>query len=1192
MPQPRTIASPSMDAKLRFAAPSGPALPLSLKWESTLMQDLVGRTELFLDASEWSIVPFRNPKKHGAYEAAVINNKTFMILSRDPSSESGWKLVELGQRALTEDCDQVTVVAGTSDVLIVTTNGARLQYWSLDGAGEVVHSTTGPGFRNARVFYQAAHSSIDPPSPILYFNEGSLFGGASYLVDDPGAKRRPSTLGDDTILGPYQVDGMGLEKGDYRFSLWSSDMLLGANDNGALKLCELPDGHVHTPKIPHRVRMMVSAIKDGASPGGFLYLGTDGHLYHYRSSTGSAQSVGAFDAVHGDAVIDQSGLLHVYMTTSKHELVVLHQTGWGQDNQPEWNRVAKGPPLAIGLATDVTRIQVDDAPTDNPTLVAFYDTGHDPSADLQGVRLLSQDPKTYRILDETIRVSVDGKSLEPYLVSRYRTQLTLLDANEVPVRGYSLTLRASSLVDVEVSGEGYMLDETTSALVATDMAGTISISSSARGLTTPSFWVAGVGLAKVEIKPDHAVQAYLAGKGQLRGKSAFSASTLEHAQVDGRPLVPPTTWSKHDPNDKKGVSPADAYDAIDQMIRFGSGAKSTGTYAGMRFQRSDPAKPAFQIFATSEELEAALVERRSLANYLGSWDPEEWWNELVQGVEAAATAVADFTIDKIHKSVDLAIWVGDEIVEVGRFVIETMTDAFNAISAFFNWLQTKASALVDWLKELFDFADIWDAKTAIEGALVAVPEILGSQLRKLQSKVSHDGFEWLSAQVDGYFSSLETQLGSKTFADFQKSGDAAQSARSALPTPTVVRNHPQANWMQDKLSSFLSSPAAAGPLLLPSQLLERGSSSAIDALVEALGNVVGDVFTLFESIATDYLVPLLSGDDDSALRNSTLGDLIGRVKKLAKDCVGFAAAIWNLFIEGVEDIFSFMTDLLGAPIDLGPLNVVYAWLQKLLGTEKRSEMTLAAFGSLLVAFPATIFYKVVDGVDSKLFPGGVIHVPSGLAVVNARGGSEITTGQKCIAIGTIAAGWIYPIVDLACDYNQDSKLLGTLDGVVSVVAQVFSWPSKYSTPGDVGYFVEAYTKGEHYGLLANWGIGIALCAIDFVFLAPKFDKPGRGQDAGRAAYALLAVVGLGMTIWEAVDEGENGWQISSNVLNLVSPFLQFTQMRQVTALLAGLGPELVPAVLDAKALISCLADVAGGGLKFSWAVALEPSVST
>ncbi|WP_322767074.1 hypothetical protein, partial [Frankia sp. Cr1] len=147
-----------------------------------------------------------------------------------------------------------------------------------------------------------------------------------------------------------------------------------------------------------------------------------------------------------------------------------------------------------------------------------------------------------------------------------------------------------------------------------------------------------------------------------------------------------------------------------------------------------------------------------------------------------------------------------------------------------------------------------------------------------------------------------------------------------------------------------------------------------------------------------------------------------------------------------------IVDVLGASIDLGPVNTIYAWIQTSNGITNPEPMTIGGLLFLIAGFVVTTLYKLVNGVDQAPFPGGKFpaitpppwhsaHSPVGIGSTDDSP-SDPTTNQAMLALQTVAGfgGVIGGLVELAADLAPalQAEYGGTLDTILAILSTGFS----------------------------------------------------------------------------------------------------------------------------------------------------------
>ena len=643
-------------------------------------------------------------------------------------------------------------------------------------------------------------------------------------------------------------------------------------------------------------------------------------------------------------------------------------------------------------------VGVDQYPVDHPVLAAFAPMAGQAKAP---VRLIGQDATTLQWWNEPVQLA------DPHLyrVSRWQTRATVLDRDGQPVPRYYLSLHGETTTTVEVGDETYVLDPQgrTHVEVQTDLHGQIVFSVPALGLTAPAIIVAAEGLpTSAEIRPDAAVQSYLAGTGRLPLKPAFDGPTLQDARLDGRPLVPPEVWTPQ-------RTAADAVAAMRAMIALADPNLPKPKLAGFALQTCAADRPFFQTFATRDELEAARGQLRALPEFGGWWDDvTDFANDVWQGVKSGAVAVAGAIVDVAKKTLDLAITIGGKLLTLGQLAIETLSDAFNAVTAAFNMLLVKAAEVVEWLQRVFAFEDIWNTQAAINEAVRRMEEVLAGYVAKARSYVDEGFFAKLPGDIDAAFARIGGRFDNVVMGELSTTeGELSFLSRAGevLSYPREIAEmivDPVAMYLWDQLLGRWAKPLAEAlpSIVLPS--LDPISAPA-ERLFAALDGALGELELAFSELYAWATTATSSQgvDKGESFRASLFNELLSVLHRITLAAARLLQAIVDTLFDVLDATVRLIGKFLGSAITLPVVSTVWQWFQEQAGiaAADQSKLTLGGLLSLIVAVPATVLYKLIYGADAQPFPTG--HLPPAGGAAAAASGNQI--GDACILTGMVAA---------------------------------------------------------------------------------------------------------------------------------------------------------------------------------------------
>lgn len=807
----------------------------------------------------------------------------------------------------------------------------------------------------------------------------------------------------------------------------------------------------------------------------FLFTDTTGALYSNVHVTDVVAQIPNMKVSKARAGADRNQLLHFYGTDEQGTLSVLHQTGWGATG-PTW---APGIPLDAGLALP--------AASNNPRdVAAIFAVGQD-----RALRFLSQDPVTSAWVSARAQ---RPNTAQPYHMTTYRMQVSVVDANGNPAAGLPLILSASTAASVVVSGASHLVSTTARTALSTDARGTVTLVMPALSLHAPSLTLSGDGLAQpVVMTPDAGVHAYLAGSAGLNGKPALTSSsltsTLQTATTsDGSPLAPAAAGKP----DLAGAA------ANGIMHSFGAVAGSARAaeladagIVGFALDLSDLSNPSFTPFTSQADLEAHRAGLR--ASNLGlSWDDfANWAEDVWYGIEHAASAVMHWVVDLANKTVDLLTQIGDEIVKLVNVAIAGIREVISIVQSICNRIAAFIEKVIDWLKAFFSWRDIWDTKLAFEEALTNSVSFLGTFVDQQAEPLVSGFFAGLEQPIIEAFKAIPANA---TFAD--PAGGRPLTlhagpgrATTAGPAPVLLSGpqgsvspgdftgDSQHNWLLDKLTTYFG----GGPSLTTTVDLSGPLGDLTSAFgdfgqqfVDSLGNLVTAVWNALT--------------DPQGLSATPLHTVLDPLEQVILAMLRFADRVIEALLKLVKAALTGLEQFIETPLDelpvIGPLIGV---IETILGIDP-SQVTITGVFCLVAAIPVTLAYKLTHGADVSLFPGGKLptaaSAPAGLG--------DAADACKYCAIGATA---LWALFDSALDLVPDAgnMVFSIIDIVFPTLIQVFTWPS------GVPFTPIPDDKPLEKANLTNWSASWAPILIDLAMLvAPQLPfAPGKKSSIAR-----------------------------------------------------------------------------------------------
>lgn len=1116
-------------------APTPPVRPTPYRVQvsHSLADEPVGSADLLVKVGGWfQCPPVSQYRLNGSWQAAIVADDKYQILSRTVNGD-GWQLTpgpDQGHGCTGVACAQapdgsVWTFAGVEDGIAVFKD---------TGSGPVFKSRIAGDYSGVDVVYTPA---VPQRVPIIHMCDQSgnllLFRwNGTDRWDEGKVHLGSSVTGAGVVaLSPVRL-GVGLP--DLRGLAW--------------RYIGWPSGKkpsADSTQVNHKIPEATVVI------GGYQ-LAWDTACYVYASNDSNSdfvcienrRGVVKLDGWRqGWLSVDDVGLMHLYLVPADLadvQISVLHQVGWDADG-PVWHGV-DGKPTPLPLARQVIRALPARYAASTPDLLAVLPPIAGAPEYYYRLGVLTQDAVTGRWTQETVRTEIPTFTS----VRRWQIRAVVSDANGVSIPGHTVRLRATSGATVTVGGEvhrlGPWLDQ--SATAVTNTAGALRISVDAHSLTPPTLLLEIDGLPEqIELRPSRDVQAWVAGSGALAAMPALSGGALAAARIDGRPLV------RKRP---RGLNLDQVVTMVQETMALGDPSRPRSARAGgYVFQSIDPARPALLAFDSAEDLRAE-VDRFHASERFGGWwdDVEEFFGDVVHGIETGAAEVGHFVVDLARNSVQIGLEIADGVVAaVGEFVIRTMNDAAQAVGAVLNQLGILADDLLDWLMSAFNTKDMWDTKTAIERGLLQMPGYLRAMLDEY-SRNAEGFFGRQKAAVHQGLRTFADSLTGKSWADLAGVGSAVDVAMGDAASGSVVAKAvdytfgSEVTWLIDRVMDHFSASGSGSADVGAEAIAPAPTSPAASAASAAWENLVRKLeadsadFQAAMRHAAHVLAPLFTGgeslEDVARLEIAAFTGLAGDMADLTLDlCDTLLDATVAVLDAGLD----YAENVLALPIDIPGVQPLLDFLADEAGVP-RQPLTVGGLAALIIAIPATFTYKAVYGSDAELCPGG--RFPSGAALSDGTVESANTKNTAMTYISMVAS-LLAATVQFAMDMTTTSKIHGgfkvTAAGVgvaFKLILSMINWPT------DSGVPFSSLDTSDRGGRLtvATWALGLGAPLFDFVGSTTTLVKKLPDLDIlVTTAMALPALASVG-TAGGAFSTGSEpyAWKVADILEPLVDVF--------------------------------------------------------
>jgi len=1139
-------------------APYVPVLPLQAVWKSVLSQDIITTATIPVDSNTPAPVGvFRSERNGSEYpEALAIVNtgrgRQLCHVARDSGSDGGWRAEPLFSGQLAEQVAAGVAYAGSSAAQVcgVFLHDGKLSSTALADDGSTwlsPASIEGGAVDKLRVAYS-------PNGRVVFY--GANTGGNLITVYQAGAKE------------PFVSSVC-----DTQGALSSGDFVLCMTDEEPWTILANLGGKAH---VISGVLGGAKAATSGRAPGFdqplkqvslgywsaaqntlvFLLIGEDNQLHAWsqgQTSAAQSQSIPNGKVAQATGHVSDDGSLHVYAVDSNQQLWVLHQAPknpWNNNGSPNWAPI-------MALDQGVARIASDMNPAAEPALFGL--AAGDFSLRLHALDDTSRLWKSHKVLQ---------KSAKAYEVTRFRTEVSVIDANGQPLPSRPVKLKVkegSSAVDVWAAGRVHTIDDQSIEL-KTDATGKLTLAIlTTEGLTCPHLVMTGDGLGTaIEIQPAGETHSYLAGRGTLHPTHPSgelpvfdeSGTTLSKATVNGRALAPGAS------NPELAATAAKAI-RVAAAVGAGKAGPEVYGFAGSLQQHA----PSFQVFHSAEQLHAHRTKLGyvRLEDVQGGADWKSFFGDIFEGIKNGVIKVLHFAVDAARKIVDLTLKIAGWTADVLGLPFDGIEKAADFMAGVFNAVDAGIDKVVDWLKALFDFGSIWRTKMALQEGILRIPGYVTGLARSGQ-KAADGWFIERRADVDVMFDQMKAKYQGQTF---EQQPNWQQPGGTPGTTPIVggasasdFTSNPHHNWLQDKVSSY--SPEYT----VPQNDSQKGPWDAFAVHVGKAGNEFEAALGEFSKAVSELIKnPASFGSVGIPSLIDMLRHLLHALLEL---CDAGAAAIAGI----AESAMQALDALLNTELQLGFVNTLWEWVASAAGYANDGKLTMAALISLFAAFPCTIIYKLIVGVKEEPFPQG-------------RFPAAVHSGMLGISMPK-------PCRVIACILTMVSVVPAIISDVLGDAAP---W---WMTVIGIGFSAAVWILNNGYPELSGiqWA-GLSAVAANMLWLLPAvyfiietenavlLDKIKAAK--GTISGVLTTAYGVASLVFGIVQDVTTTLPAGKGIANILSPLpsvFAFLDLESIRA-----NPAIAPFAIGAKIVFDFVGKV-GGGAELLVTELKAPAVAT
>jgi hypothetical protein len=541
----------------------------------------------------------------------------------------------------------------------------------------------------------------------------------------------------------------------------------------------------------------------------------------------------------------------------------------------------------------------------------------------------------------------------------------------------------------------------------------------------------------------------------------MSQQTLQQATAAGQEVFPTA-------NSAQAQAVASASQAIFAVLNGTVPENVTGYSLDLA---TDPQAPVFQQLTSADDLAGALADTGALAG--GLWDDiGQFFGDVLHGIEQGAITVAKWTIDVVNKTITLAVQISDQVSAVlSDLAFDTEAAAISLVHSMFNWLGAAVADVLNWLKDLLPWDQIWSWMETFDGFLTGSLQGIANALEHKAVVASGHFFSDLQACVDSHFDEIIAGLGDQPLRpDF---GPAPLGTAPTEPAGSLPGSNATNNWVRSKVLTHVTSYGMlADPgvtLDFAEQITTAVESSGIQAAIAA------EVTNLQNFFATVW------GSEES-VGQTTFASLLEVIKGLIDVVLAALDAFVQILIEIIGDAIGVLATMFSAPLPDIPL-LSWLWDNVLRPAGNNDAMTLSKLACLVIAAPVALIMALGKQPAPPEESPGIVVPPN-----------PWTDAQVlCSAVLAVTDSVNDSVNAVTETTTMFSLLLNVFDFAANAVVQTLFWPqgtALINWPWDGSWDWTGMTLGEKItnGTYLGYYIPIAIDGAFTVadYLAMKF----------------------------------------------------------------------------------------------------------
>jgi hypothetical protein len=620
-------------------------------------------------------------------------------------------------------------------------------------------------------------------------------------------------------------------------------------------------------------------------------------------------------------------------------------------------------------------------------------------------------------------------------IDSYRVQVSVLDANGLPVPGASVQLGTDRPVGFWQPSGGSYLTQAAPVTLTTDYAGKLVFSVPAEELDCAVLTVQAPGspnTSPLTVVPDTDVRSFFNGTGMLTDLGTLNGGNGQNALLEaknssGGDLFPGLTGLS---GEARQQATADSAKALSTFIAAGSQTTPADGTQSLQLTMSGQV-PSVQ--SSTEAFAFGAAPAGDLTFSLGSV-----FDTIGHALRHGAAKLASITAHFVDKATGWVINIGAEIAgalqNFANLVITDIKDAFHAIGGFFQALGADITEALQWLKhnvlELLQAAR--DNGEQIATFIGSGPAAFSYQVQKLSFETANF-FTNLTNKANTLIGNVETAVTGETLAKAPQQANptdtGSSSAQSGLAKDfglfTKVINDTPGMWLWHKLEHDVPSVASLGlPTFTQANYTDLVTQMGTDWT--AGKDFIESVWTFLSTTFQD-----LFGTTSAQARQTDLPTIFTELATMVDNFLSFCDDVAQTVLLIAQLALQELSKLLTTPFQLVSATSVLGQVLDLLGIDPTVQ--LDKIMGMIVAFPATLVAEVLGKGHTMPALPALPTSDSDTALAEAVGDDDTLKLWLGILGGTSQAIWgLADIIgDLQTFTGEDGKR-GEQSGVITM----------------------------------------------------------------------------------------------------------------------------------------------------------------